>query len=487
MACGISAKVIARAQRHLAGGVVTDAAACIGEKDVLHRRFEQREGGDGLFQIARVVEPNEGVGGAVVRGEARPHHGEQVAAGLDPRLAASGEIGDDRAVPGGADDQRLAVPATQVDGLLAQLEGARAVRRLVVVWALQLRTFDNQVLAVAVGRRHAPGDMTVVTEQDHRRARRGHPGAYAPGGLDAGQVPGGRRLQRQVGIAGQQRPAGRRQVAGQDPGVAGAVRAQQRRQGGQDRRGGQGGLLAARQGHRRARRQIGKEIGELGRRQALGQAPELKFVAPVVGQPKRHHLAPEHAVAGVPGLDLVAEEAVGDLEHRRQGALMTGQVGVDAGGVGGQQVLARGIEVGQGGRGDPGEAQGAHRPVEIERAAPGQLRQAALTHRPDQHHLAEAVLGMREAEAEGGVGLAGGANRENAVVVAQQLDRLAGSGDRDMALDLRQRGAQPEIAGDQRQAEQQEQRAERQPDSLKVAVQALHLSLSAVTGAVSFP
>src|SRR3546814_7818606 len=81
---------------------------------------------------------------------------------------------------------------------------------------------DEEVLGVAVGRGETPSEGGVVAEQQEGHAGGGGADQRQPRGLEPGQEPDPRRLQRQVPVVGEDRAAGRRPLAGAPPDVGSA-------------------------------------------------------------------------------------------------------------------------------------------------------------------------------------------------------------------------------------------------------------------------
>ena len=92
----------------------------------------------------------------------------------------------------------------------------------------------------------------------------------------------------------------------------------------------------------------------------------------------------------------------------------------------------------EGGLGQAVEAEHPHLPVDADRLLPENLGQPAGAVAPHRLHLEQAVLGMRETEAERGVRVIGGGDQRDPVGIARDRHRRAEPGDRDPALDLRQ-------------------------------------------------
>src|SRR5690242_19423358 len=100
----------------------------IGDQQVLHWRRDERCGIASILDGPGVIEHQQASGGSIVRCQVRHLHGEDGAGWI-------GQIADDGAVAGLADLEGLIGPAADLDPLLAHSEGARAVRRLVLILA----------------------------------------------------------------------------------------------------------------------------------------------------------------------------------------------------------------------------------------------------------------------------------------------------------------------------------------------------------------
>ena len=134
-------------------------------------------------------------------------------------------------------------------------------------------------------------------------ARQGSPDQLEPGRLEVGEVPHARRLQAEMRIIGEQRPAGGRSSRTDHPGVG----ADPARPGRRQHRGqlipGEGARQLD-QGDRRALRISRPDVGDLLCRQSPGEARARELV-PVVGREVECHQAqPDQAVGRPPRLKL---------------------------------------------------------------------------------------------------------------------------------------------------------------------------------------
>ena len=89
------------------------------------------------------------------------------------RTASFFNVGEYRAVPGGAHFQDDVGRVLDVDDLVAREERLRTLGRQIGLRVFRIDRLDEQILRVGVGGREAPGDMIVLSEQHARRAGHG--------------------------------------------------------------------------------------------------------------------------------------------------------------------------------------------------------------------------------------------------------------------------------------------------------------------------
>ncbi len=464
------------ADRDAAGGLVADVALGVGVDQVLRGDLEVGRGLAERREVGRPVEREEAVHGLarVQRGPAQRHrvalgavrgrvlHG-RLLADLDELVVA---VGDDRAVVGLADGDLTAALARDLDGLLAGDEGQLLAVVEVGVGGDLLQVEVGDVRA-EVG--HAPGDVLVVADDDARHAGEGVAG-HVEGALRAGLVavqahlvPERGHLRREVRVVGQQRLAGGRVLAGDDPRVgadAVAVGAQQRRDLLQVLRQRREAAAQPAGGRAAARRALtgrgpltgaGGALGvvvlagvdraalddrlvpvvRVGRVQLvdlLGGQPRggqgaVDLVLHVAAQVPGHGLEPGDGVDRVPGLGLVVVlEREGRVLDGQRLALVVLQVGVDPVGVR--------LQVFLGGRRQLGvvlllrdlpPAHGAQEGVGLHLLGAEHLREPSGRHVAADVHLPEAVLRLDEALGAEEVLGAVGVDLGNAVAVAHDL------------------------------------------------------------------
>jgi hypothetical protein len=109
-------------------------------------------------------------------------------------------------VAGRAHAHRHVLAEADAEALLAHREQAWPVWRDVAVGAGE--ALDENVLRIAVRRRHATGDRMVPTEHEEGNARREGTGERKPRRLDASEVPLDRLREGKMRIVGEQRLAG---------------------------------------------------------------------------------------------------------------------------------------------------------------------------------------------------------------------------------------------------------------------------------------
>ncbi len=128
------------------------------------------------------------------------------------------------------------------------------------------------------------------------------------------------------------------------------------------------------------------------------------------GELARHDQDDADAVDRPPRLRALAQQPV----LRRQVAAALPDPGIDAGGVGVEQLARLGRRGGEQALGRRGEAELAQATVETDRALAQQLGQASDRGAAGQLHLKEAVVGVQPAERRGGVARRAGGDRRDA-------------------------------------------------------------------------
>ena len=352
------------------------------------------------------------------------------------------DVGDHRAVPGFPHDQGFRIVAGNDNRLLAGLEGRAAVRRQVACRIFGVEAFDKQVLNVDAGRGHAPGDRSVVADQQEGNARYRSPCHLQGGGFDPRQIPEDGRLQAEMRIVGQQRGAGIGMVAGDNPCVGRAL--------GGDGRGRGGKPVQRRAGHRtregggrRADRRI--QVIQLCHRQHVEQPMIGQFAAEIVRQQQGHQLAPDHTVGRAPRFRSVGES--GDVELWRQRAVMAVEPGIHPCGVAVQgcaRVVGQGLDLGFG---SAVCADRSHEPIERQGKGTVDLGKPAGADPPLPVHLPEAILSVHIAEGEIRVCLVGGEDMRNRMPVAHDLHRRLQASQPYRSVIRRQPGPQPDETG----------------------------------------
>ena len=342
------------------------------------------------------------------------------------------------------------------------LEGRAALGRQVTRGIVGIGTFEEEVLGIGTGVGDAPGDPAVGPHHDHGDAGQGGAGHGEAGSVQVGEIPDRRHREPQMRVVGQHRQAACRMAAVDHPVVRAVARlGQQVEQGLRPVAGGQPGRV---ENHRGVGRVCGEEAGGPFGAQQVDQAGAQRFLAPVAREMQRHHLQPGDAVGRPPGLGIVGQQ---QGEFGRQGALVAGDIGVDAGGIGLQCRQGLRIECGDTLLCRPVEPQGAQETVEGQGRGAQHLRKAPLGRAALLFHLEQAVLGMGESQAEVGVLGRFGQDVGDAPGTAQDLDRCGRSVQGDRAVDRRHRPAQPARQDARAQHQEQQGEAERAPKNSK--------------------
>ena len=343
------------------------------------------------------------------------------------------EIVDHHAVTGAAHPQAHRIAPQHVDRLLAHAERARAVRREVAAGIGRIDPLDEQVLAVEVGGGEAPADRAVMAEHDAGRARRGGAADVEARPDQPREIPGAGKAERQMRVVGEQRLARHRMRAGQDPFVRGLALARRQVVGGAieaveiepvqrlvDQR--QRGVAAF---ARRIDQEFRGLVADL-----LGEPQAQQLAAPVAVEAERHDLRPDHRIGRLPGVRPIASQRQqldqGELEAEL--LVVGGEPGVHAGRVGLEHAANGGRERADAVRCGAIEPEPAHRAIGVDDAAADDRRrhdlgEPALAEPAHHLHLPEAVLGMHEAQAEGGILDRARDDVRDRLLVAHDLDR----------------------------------------------------------------
>ncbi len=286
----------------------------------------------------------------------------------------------------------------------------------------RVQPLDEQVVLVNHGRRDAPGDALVVTDDDGRHPRQADARRPQAGRLQVGLVPDAGDAQGQVGVVGQQRPAGGRLGAVHDPVVAGAapghgqgqlpelgqdVRPHPPRRGaGRQHQGLVGGIEGL---------QFGQHLGA----EAFQEPGAQHLPVPVAREGPGHEAPDGQRVGHLPGLGAVAEQ------QALQGWAATRQPGVHAGGEGLQRLPHLRLQTVHVAPRHPADSHPPHQAVVFQGGLPQHLGQGARGQPPVEVQLPEAVLGLDVAQGEEEVPQVAGVDVGDAPAVAQDLDLLA--------------------------------------------------------------
>ncbi len=361
-------------------------------------------------------------------------------------------------MPGLAHADRDRRRPLDLDHLLAERERRRPVRGEITPGIGGIEPLDEQVLDIGAGIGQPPGGPAVVAEHDRRQAGKGRADQLQPGRLQVRQVPDARRLQPEMGIVREQGRPGPRPAARQHPGVGALPGRGRRRQDGRQRVQPE----AFRQrGERdwRIRRILRPDVGDLLVREPRAEPRAQQLVLVVGAEVERHHPQPDQAVGGGPGLDLMVPE---NQELGRQRPAPALQVSVDAGGIGLEPGPRRGAQVLEARGRPPVEPERAHEAVGRQRRPAHDLGQAPGADPPLELHLPEPVLGVDEAEGEDRILQARRLDMRDRPLIAHDRDRRSQPLDPDLAIELRQRLPQPQIAA-ARPGRAQRQQSEQPP------------------------
>ena len=419
-----NAALAAPAHGDPAGGVEPDVALGIGVHHVHLGRVEVLHGGDEVLPAAGPVEPVQGLHRAVVLIEGGGGERQHPALAGDARRPVR-RVGNHRAMPGPAYLQHHVVGVAHGDDLVAQDQGPIPPGRQVAAAVLGIEPLYEQVLHVAMGAGHAPGDAAVVAEQHKGDTGGGGAGDLQAGRHDAGQVPQNRGAEAEMGIVGEDRLAARGARSRHRPGVGGAARRSRRLQRRQSIQGQP--LVESRQilGRHRSSGGVGRpHLGDPLGRQAAGEAGAQDFVPAVAAEPERHEPCPQKRIGGAPRLRRVAQQK----KLGRQRPFVSLDPGVDAGGIGHQRpaylrIHSRVLPLGQ-----AVEPQHPHETVRGKGAPPQHFGQTAGAKAAHHLHLPQAVPGVHETEGQGGVRRGAGEDVGNAAGVAHDIDGFLEAG-----------------------------------------------------------
>ena len=189
--------------------------------------------------------------------------------------------------------------------------------------ALAVDPLDEEVLDIGHDVGEGPADVVVLAHVDARQAGQGGPADEAVADPQVDLVPDARHARREVGVAGDQRRAGRAQRPRDGP-VVGAGRL-----GGEADRAAHrvdlldqgdplarpGFLVAYRVADRVGRVELGGEL----RAEGADHVGAQQLPLPVGGQPEGEQLAEAEDVGGSPGLELALAQEL-HLEGQRPGA-----------------------------------------------------------------------------------------------------------------------------------------------------------------------
>ena len=142
------------------------------------------------------------------------------------------KICEHRTVAGAADLDRLGrgFPFDR-DGVARERKGGWPRWRGVTSGLARFQALDDQVKDIRAGRRHAPGDASIVTEHDARNPGSAGADAAEARRLEPDEVPDARCAELQMRIVGEERLAAARARAREHPAIRRVWRRRLRRQG----------------------------------------------------------------------------------------------------------------------------------------------------------------------------------------------------------------------------------------------------------------
>ena len=201
---------------------------------------------------------------------------------------------------------------------------------------------------------------------------------------------------------------------------------------------GQTASRPACQGRRALR--LGEQLLDEALRHVTAQAGTQEFGSPVSGQAQGHQPDPYEAVGDRPGLGFEPE----GIELGRERTVVAAHPGVHPGCVGLEVGSNRCGQAGGIGCGEPVDAERAHHPVHRDEVAAEELRHPPGADPARQLHLREPVLRMDETDGESRVPFALRRDEGDPAGVARDHDRCVQAGQRDLAVQVGQRGSKPE-------------------------------------------
>ena len=185
----------------------------------------------------------------------------------------------------------------------------------------------------------------------------------------------------------------------------------------------------------------GVEIENPVRREEVRHPKPHQVARPLAAEVEGHHLGPHHGIGRRPGLGLEAENQ--ELGRERPDPRV--EPGIDPVDVGVEPAPRARCEVREGGRRAPMEAEHPEQPVGSEGGCAQHLRESPGPDPAVHLHLPQPVLRVDVAEGEEGVVLAPGEDVRDAVPVAHHLHRGGETVRGALAVDRRERPAQPQV------------------------------------------
>ena len=433
--------------------VVADVALDVRVDGVLLRLLEVREGVGEFAPVPGPVHAQDRARRRVAAPQGRPRQRDHVARFGRVGRARQG-VGYDGPVDGLPHVEAEIVRVAHAHDLGADGQRFRPVGRDVPAGIARHEPFDVEVLNVRGQVREAPGDPVVPAQDDPGDARQRRADGAEPGTLEMGEIPDRRRAQVQMRIVREERLAGGRPRAAEDPAVGavrrGTGRRQRRRAGGLDRRlrpdagkVGQDDGRVSGIGREEFEEPVGRHAGQ------LDQAQAEQFPSPVPGEVPGHHLSPREGVPRRPRLRPMAE----DQELRRQRAVAGVEKRVDAGRVGIEDAPGPPVELGVGALRRPVDPERAQKPVGGPGRGAEDLRQASGADAAVDLHLPQPVLGVDEPEAVHHVLDVLRVDVRHGVAVADDADGGGEARQLDGPLHRRQGAAQPRPGAARRRAE----------------------------------
>ena len=216
------ARISTRTNRQTRGGEQPDVAVGVRVGDVLLRRVEIPERIHEALPVLRTGKREARLRGEIVLAERGPGESEHVAR-FERSTGRLPTVFEYRTVPCLPHLQHHILVALHLDHFAPHLERARTGRSQVASGVRGVDLLDEEVLDVGSGVGQSPRRMAVMADYDDRQAGEGRADHVVAGPGEMHEVPGRRGAQSQVGIVGENRPAGRAPRPVDDPAIGAGV------------------------------------------------------------------------------------------------------------------------------------------------------------------------------------------------------------------------------------------------------------------------